>query len=179
MSKAIKRAEHSKVNWHHRKMKGIMGIMCPECKNITYIEGSYSFNLKNVECPSNLVSARIIYKIQCNWCGTVINTTQDPIDPNIAPIISILNKKGYTTIESCEGHQCDGENSSQPYILFAGNKIETVIANNPLPEGFYIDKKDPKNRIGTVVKYTIKTTDKKYPGTMALVTELRRWANRI
>jgi hypothetical protein len=178
MAKAIKRAEHSKINWHHSKVKGTLAYMCPACKEITYLEGSYSFNLKNVNKPENSVHAKIVVKLTCDNCGHIINNATGALDPNIAPVISELNKKGYYTLESCEGHQYDDEKSSQPYIWFTSDKIEKAIKNNPLPEGFYIDK-ESKNLGKCIIKYNIHTTDKKYPGNMELVHALLFWARRL
>jgi hypothetical protein len=60
------------------------------------------------------------------------------LDPNIADIISALNKKGYFTEYCCEGHgTCD------PYIYFKNLDLYDLFSLN-LPLSWYIDIQDLK-----------------------------------
>jgi len=91
--------------------------------------------------------------IQCTNCGEhkIIE-----IDDLLAPIVKILNQKGYTTLYCCSGHLCkDGCNT---YITFPSN-IELPL----IPENFILEDKE---------FYTIQGWDKFYDNTKY---SIRRW----
>lgn len=59
-----------------------------------------------------------------------INAPLVEIDELIAPIISILNKKGYKTEYCCSGHF----DRSRTYIVFAEHYVNIIVSN--IPDGF-------------------------------------------
>ena len=84
------------------------------------------------------------YTIQCTKCKE-ITTFLYELDPNITPMIAELNRKGYDTVYSCEGHRVNEDEQSQPYIMFKYPGQRTVVDYYPLPDPWYLEgtEKDP------------------------------------
>ena len=89
--------------------------------------------------------------VACKSCGS---TDMALIDEKISAAVQELNKKGYYTLYSCEGH-LDNVNettdcSSLPYIMFT--KCIPVSMFEKLPDGWYVDLDN--NLIGIAIYYT-------------------------
>lgn len=88
---------------------GNTGIMCNICGHIDI------HNIKNSDYGTSVTCSKCNSKVQIKkYCNT--------IDPNIAPYIEELNKLGYKTLFSCEGHECINnfkDSIEYAYIYFA------------------------------------------------------------
>jgi hypothetical protein len=140
---------HAHVNGKNRAMYktiefkyGKVGLMCPHCFNfmIRMVKFTSSIMIENeeptdVEAPELWMFNSIGYSTyQCKFCGEYEVTLTD-IDVNIVEAISKLNKKGYRTKFSCEGH---GEHLG--YIYFENNSISEYF--HTLPITWYPDIED-------------------------------------
>lgn len=121
------------------KINGIAAYMCPKCYQISYV------NVYNAVITTDFLHYSGIYtRIKCDNCGYEY-IGYDCLDPNIAPILSILNMKGYRTKYSCSGHWYkDGDGKySRGYIYFSTVLLyKDILDKHPLPCGFYIDEND-------------------------------------
>lgn len=107
---------------------GYFGAICPNCMD---------YSIQNATSP---VMRNGITKIKmiCPHCSHVYNlNTIDWIDPNITKAISILNRKGYNTKFSCEGHQ--EEELPEAYIYFRSEEQISILDKFPLPYPWWLD----------------------------------------
>ena len=140
---------------------GTGAFMCPICFNIIYCEISYTCTLSSLIMQIKNENQRdrwceiyphVAYEIECPDCGIPFNA-YDIIDPNIAPIISLLNKKGYTTQFCCEGHDTDQyiditepntefeADKSEAYVSFINDEtIISKIKSSDIPKPWYFDQ---------------------------------------
>lgn len=133
-----------------RATKKFIGLMCPNCyehiilKSSTHNSVEYLKNQKYTEAVKHLIlNIEPLYTVTCPYCGDII-VTEDIIDPNMVEFISILNKKGYETKYSCEGHteiNRDFISYSHPYILFKDKNLKDILKYIPLQGGWYLDTK--------------------------------------
>lgn len=73
-------------------------------------------------------------KYNCN-CGERVELIE--LDEGMANIVSILNKKHYKTISSCEGHITNEENYSIGYLTFeAGREADDIFFINSFYKNF-------------------------------------------
>lgn len=130
---------------HIDQKEGDIAFMCPICYHIyrarvrakQYVflrQTSVSENYADVVVSSPELHFRIDKCPECE--GRDLDLIV--LDPNIADIISALNKKGYFTEYCCEGHgTCD------PYIYFKNLDLYDLFSLN-LPLSWYIDNLDLK-----------------------------------
>lgn len=116
--------------------KGERGCMCPKCHEITYITVANNYKCykdsDELQPPSRM--------IHCKCGKTFINNSFEMLDPNIAEVISLLNKAGYTTEFCCEGHGLNEANEvSVPYIYFIKN-FDGELQAKDLPENWIIEE---------------------------------------
>ena len=112
-------------------IKGTIGLLCNHCKKISYRKAYVSIGT----CPINMyISPVLSYEYRCDHCKEIAKNAE-PIDPNIAETIAILNSKGYYTIGSSEGHIDCGEYIPRyaPYIDFLFAHQYEVMFKYPLP----------------------------------------------
>lgn len=113
---------------HH---KSTMKLMCPDCYALYTADVKYDVNtfVDMKEDRNITLDMRPSFIGICPKCFIRPDGTRFiPLDYNIAEIISVLNKKGYTTSHCCEGH----ENAGDQYIKFAYNIINFDNMNNAL-----------------------------------------------
>ena len=139
-----------KPNHYYTKYDGYVGFMCPKCFSVNYFEADFTvsgqkstFNRKGIDYymfPT--------FHIKCSRCNEKF-ITQAWLDPNIAFVIGLLNKKGYETKYCCEGHRedeiflCDTSRNKKiktaPYIMFRKEAtIDFIKATVLLPSPWFI-----------------------------------------
>ena len=164
MSLKWKRIVLENINSETDLFNGIGAFMCPYCYNTNYCMISYNINFTKVIIPLSKdnfksdettryssIIPQISYGIECEECSGIFSA-YDIIDPNIAPIISILNKKGYKTKFCCEGHNTDTYanienpenkieyNESEAYIVFINDDyITSKIKSSVIPDPWFLD----------------------------------------
>lgn len=133
---------------------GKLAMLCPKCKSVTYFDidkdkrlYTIDYNKKDDDSPT--------YTCACKKCGTIVTQgSAEFLDPNIALAVSYLNKAGYETVGSCEGHPDSLYSSSfsLPYISF---KERYDISVTDLPEGWVENKisYDPEGIYGVDKEY--------------------------
>ena len=109
--------------------KGVsMDLMCPHCFrtiNVTmFTHCDIVAELNGMASPFTVHESQSIIRYNPNLyghCECGKNVEFEIIDPKITPILIILNKKGWKTIFSCQGHleyHYGTEGYAQPYIMF-------------------------------------------------------------
>ena len=102
------------MNFSVDHKKGKAALFCPDCGRMNY----FKINSKITTNSKYICWIMPTYVMNCSFCGHKIYS-DDVIDGGIAEAIEILNKKGYKTSYSCEGHYDDKHGiTSLPYILF-------------------------------------------------------------
>ena len=100
------------------RKKGRVALMCPTCNRMSYFNidcTNKSTSIGNTDGESLISQTYMKY---CDFCDYTIYSV-GAIDGGIAEAVEILNKKGYKTSYSCEGHYDDKHGiTSLPYILF-------------------------------------------------------------
>lgn len=103
---------------------GTLGFVCPTCGEISFIPTYLKYETDvNHESEEAIFP---VFRVKCLHCEEKFNTIAD-YDPNIVYILYDLNRKGYKTVYSCEGH-VDSCGISLPYISFADKTICDTIA---------------------------------------------------
>lgn len=111
--------------------------ICSKCHDINHeavINGTLS---ASVQCNtiSKQEKSEILYKLNRNFdfdyleltCPKCGRTIHYGVDSDIADIVVILNKKGYYTEYSCEGHY-----NSLSYFVITGDVVDKFDMDNPL-----------------------------------------------
>lgn len=126
--------------------KGYIGLMCDECYSYRIEKCNYSIlyqDAYNDDDQDDIFDASMQFTFKCKCCGKRV-TVEYPLDPNITKTLSILNKKGYTTLFSCEGDT--GERRA--YIYFKHDYQKIIMHYYRLPIPWYFD-----NEINTYGDY--------------------------
>lgn len=94
--------------------------------------------------------------VKCNKCGLVfLVSSSNEIDKGIIETIALLNRKGYTTRFSCEGHD-DWKywrKHPQAYIFFCERGLmREVVKEYPIPDSWFIDN----SAIGFILRSSAK-----------------------
>ena len=137
---------------------GVYAIMCPHCYDLRLFSIShvldfnqhYDDDFYTIADFSVGLSVRYVCK-----CGSVVENHGEFIDPNIAPMISTLNTKGYHTL-------LDDYNYTHAYIEFKNaDQMDLVMKNHPLPfeSGWIVSKSDRKKRDAFVIRNIGNQTD--------------------
>lgn len=146
---------------------GVYAIMCPHCYDLRLFSISHvlDFNQHYDDDFYTIAdfSVGLFVRYICK-CGSVVENHGEFIDPNIAPMISTLNTKGYHTRYCCEGHPSllDDYNYTHAYIEFKNvEQMDLVIKNHPLPleSGWIVSKSDREKRDAFVIRYIGDQTD--------------------
>ena len=147
--------EESNQSQIKESYSGYAGTICPFCLKPNIIKLSWKYNMQLIEIPDveePAFGATITVNLTCPGCGNFYSCASF-LDPNITSIIAELNRKGYHTIFSCEGHDNSsykdeyGEDIgySQPYIYFTkdgGRKVLRELHKYPLPNPWFLDMTD-------------------------------------
>lgn len=125
-------------NRHIIKHSGYMGVLCPKCYAGTVLKGHLKYNVAPAEKGKYTDDLFLFVKpkiaITCPECGKTV-FVDSFIDPNILPILTTLNRKGYITEFSCEGHVErveDDFGQSVAYIRFKHPEQRAVLERYPL-----------------------------------------------
>ena len=172
----FKRLDYSKP-WHQiTKAQDYLGIICPECYFPMIYRAHVQLNIQHVDkLETAPVKLKEIYEITCVGCGHQFTWEGQLFDPNITPILSILNKKGWETIESCEGNKLYDKPDSNvvldAYIRFKHPRQKAILERIPLPWKWELDSSWPDDFIirCTSVGTTIRER----------MSYLRRWAKAL
>lgn len=104
----------------------------------------------------------------CVSCGEYQNFFH--VDDKIADVIITLNKKGYITLFSCEGH----EDSPGAYIYFKNPDINFDGFTENLPDEWFLDEQDKEQLGAIVIRSKPEFDDGSYD-----VSKLQEWANKL
>ena len=142
----IKKEENYNLNYTHihQKSVGYMGYMCPICNHVNKIYVACKYTIKAPK-PVSFVNSE--FEVGCEECGNRFTTDLIGIDPNICGVIEMLNKLGYKTDFSCEGHVYDSGNISVPYISFISSDATDKYKS---PNGWRVEV---NNNGGTTIYY--------------------------
>ena len=116
---------------------GKLGLMCPNCFNVTKHQITISGRTVISADHNNDIAPwldRVYVAYECPACKSH-NVNLIELDPNIADAISILNKKGYRTLYCCEGH---GNESIDAYIYFESKPLLDKFTHT-IPITWYVD----------------------------------------
>lgn len=128
-----------------KKNKGeVKSKLCPRCYSKIYRISKLGKTLEDKEKCISYINEQT-YVNGCACCGYVGPTLD--IDVKLESVISMLNKRGYRTLNCCQGHiNNHGHVVSTPYIMFSPdivhNEKELKEFEDSLPESWYIDN-DP------------------------------------
>ena len=125
------------------------------------------------------------YKVVYQTTESVVEENRDPetgeclayvmVDDMIAPLISLLNKKGYYTLWSCVGHSflVDGELKSVtfPYISFSE---DVDLSHVIFPEGWVLDR-DGHSVYNRSVEYVCQNIVNGYDNVYLQISEVNKY----
>ena len=141
--------------------KNHIGFFCQHCYHPWIMKYKSSVNLAYIDdVPNNLDYSPTVFEnfiLRCPKCGKV-NKFNSFLDPNITETLALLNRKGWQTNFSCEGHPGESvdyvinndtgigkevtEHVSLPYIWFYPSINRNVVEYIPLPKPWYLDKNE-------------------------------------
>lgn len=166
-----RKINYSKSNHPIIKYKDYMGVWCPVCFNPIVMRTSITLNMQHVDKEEvSEIKVTQQYMIECPKCHAKNKYTKLD-DPNIVPMIAELNRKGYETVGSCEGHRLNQKDAELPYIKFRYPKQRDVIKYIPLQGPWFLDESDFPN-------FIIRCPDVSVP-IRERMAHLRRWVNAL
>jgi len=128
------------------------GFVCPKCFNPFLLNMDYHIQIENINANNILDSVLVEhdFSLRCPKCKHEFHVKYH-LDPAITPHIALLNRKGYITDFSCQGHDdrtynIKGYNSrvtNYAYIKFE-KSINSILKEHPLIKPW---KKEPYNTI--------------------------------
>ena len=155
-----------------------MKIMCDKCYNIIDL-GDIGIDMSPEVIP-NTDNALLVKGIRCNCKCCPNESANIIIDDNIAEFISILNKKGYRTVQSCEGHK---DNDEIYFItLICYDELfykfhDFCNKNNYDCGGISLSREAINTNIFSMIRYYIKysSVDEKYE----IIEKLTEWVKNL
>lgn len=170
--KSYKKIGHSYKNknmtYHTSTREGFVCYMCPECFHLELakIDLTLSCNLSFISHTDNKSHVFCSYDLtmKCLNCEKIIDNWIE-LDPNIASSIISLNRKGYLTKYSCEGH-----GKGLGYISFL-NFYDIQPYLHTLPITWYVDLEDYRQG-----KLIIRSDKENY---REAIIELEEWVNTL
>lgn len=119
-------------------------LICPRCFKLhdkMFISEGYFFMAQSNTIPEVYLSEMVesghkkdMVYIPKKCCG---ENTYFYVDVDMAKIISELNKMGYPTSFSCEGHNLSKLGFSCPYIAFTDYVFDTIDLSDPILENLW------------------------------------------
>ena len=140
----------------NHSFNGYLGFYCPKCFYPFLVHARINIDLEYKHYFANDEEDNINfctnYTITCPKCGQS-STYDHYLDPAITPNIALLNKKGYKTLFSCQGHNHRRDYSNNDtwgpvdsflnygaYIMFCKEvNMENIIKKYPLPSIWKLD----------------------------------------
>lgn len=120
---------------------------------------------------------------KCKFCDSNYTII---LDDNIAPLVAVLNKKGYKTKYSCEGHISSDRRwqpcyFSTPYVSLVSS-IPVGIFDN-IPDGWYVEWNKTKHRekygFGLSIRY-LDTNAKSIEDSIEFDSDaIMKWADNL
>lgn len=154
--------------------KGEVAYFCPHCNEINKVNIDY--NIKTIG-KTKAVVFKVVLTIICNKCNKEFDVDDPGIDPNILDAVIRLNKAGYITDYSCEGHDYENDIISCPYISF----IDKTIMKHGTPEDWIYKKYNDCDCIGLYYDKYLKNFDNEnyhFDKEKAL-TQLYEWLDKF
>ena len=166
-----RKINYSKSNHPIIKYKDYMGVFCPVCFNPIVMRTSITLNMQHVDKDEEAeIRVTQQYMIECPKCHTK-NVYSKLDGPNITPMLAELNRKGYETVGSCEGHRLNQKDAELPYIKFKYPRQRDVIKYIPLQGPWFLDETD-------FPEFIIRCPDVSVP-IRERMAHLRRWVNAL
>lgn len=158
-------------------IKQTKALMCPCCFRLRVIEIDSNINSLDIDKAAD-VSIDISVADKCDECGEEI--VEATLDINIAEIVQMFNKKGYSTVFSCGSHLSEDSEDNHIYIAFRSDvrdifyinfvnlllnnipdelksymsKIKlNLLCNNNISISYYAEDKDDVDNALAVFKY--------------------------
>lgn len=93
---------------YHSERHGYTGIFCNKCFRHYILKTDLRVDIEQIDPTGEerWPFGHCGISLRCS-CGNDIDFEQWGLDPNITEAIAILNRKGYYTTSSCEGHLID------------------------------------------------------------------------
>lgn len=150
-----RRVHYSSKSSQCDKWKDYVGVMCDTCYRGMRLRASMTLNIRHITDPEVLgitknsldafehemdcpIAVEPTIKFTCPNCGA-INKTSTILGPNITPILSILNQKGFITVGSDEGHRVNQDTHAMPYVKFKHPGLRKVVESVPLTSPWHLD----------------------------------------
>lgn len=155
-----------------------MKVMCDKCYNITDL-GDIDIDLSPQVIPGTN-NALLTKGVAVN-CGRCPNESANIVlDDNIAEFISILNKKGYRTVQACEGHKDKDVIYFITLVYYDDlyyNFHDFCNKNNYDCGGVSFSRQSATKNIFSLIRYYIKysSADEKYE----IIEKLTEWAKNL
>jgi len=159
---------------------GTAGFFCPRCFRPIIVDLDIKSKLIS---RLNDVHVQINYDINCPHCYNEFVWKGSPLDSNLTEAIATLNRKGYKTLFSCEGHN----KKDIPYIYFRYPNQRKVLKYIPI--GYPWKLRVCEDETSIVYPYEIKVLHKHSkqfcleaePNTdrTKLIKELYKWVNKL
>ena len=109
-------------------------LYCRECHTLYELKGVVLHNITAVDTALKS-SDFSLYNIQCKNCGNLMIV----LDKEISEDIALLNKKGYTTEFSCQGHSLE----DCSYIAFDDKATKALLDKKIIPpDKWYYESAD-------------------------------------
>ena len=152
---------------------GVGGFMCEKC----YKPILSHINIHELLTPigKDYIERGLIFNVQCSECNHVTKWQDWPIDPNILPLISELNRKGYKTEYCCEGHIYE-PNNQQSWIIFP-YRIHGILRKYPLEYPWIIDEIFTSKNCGH--RSRIITMGERYLSLIDRLYTLENWIKKL
>lgn len=165
------------------------GFFCKKCfaPHIVYMNYAISNRLNTTDeetgMPTTTVYCLPHFFFTCPKCGHK-NEWEGHLDPNITPMLAKLNRKGYETLFSCEGHMVtescwhpedntwDTEEQaySCPYILFKNPHLKEVCKYIPPMGNWKLDNDNVMDKDAFCI-----SVDEQYRSKSENMAWLKRW----
>ena len=195
-------SDSTNMNRFYSLTRPYIGFFCKKCyhpiilrANIS-IELEYLYDVMSEETSEDTsIWCNPEFSIRCPECGE-FSTWHEYLDPAITPALAELNKKGYETLFSCQGHThvrdycrifpeagddfkpafCNMMYSSDAYIAFAKSISKDVVEKYPLIDPWHLCKHKIYNED---ISFTIRTDDEEDSDLVKRMVSLYKWVESL